>query len=50
MHNLTGVSFMPFVGEKYHNSRYGVRVLVPGESHYGADEDWSPDFTQKVVE
>lgn len=50
MHNLTGVNFMPFVGEKYHNSRYGVRVLVLGESHYGAGEDCSPDFTQKVVE
>ncbi|MCX9070647.1 hypothetical protein [Citrobacter portucalensis] len=50
MQNLTGVNFMPFVGEKYHNSRYGVRVLVLGESHYGADEDCSPDFTQKVVE
>lgn len=49
MHNLTGVNFLPFVGEKYHNSRYGVRLLVLGESHYGVDADSGPDFTQKVI-
>lgn len=47
---LPGVKFLPFVGEHYHNSRYGVRVLVLGESHYGATEDSGPDFTQKVVQ
>lgn len=47
--NLPGVKFLPFVGEKYHNSRYGVRVLVLGESHYGMTEDSGPGFTQKII-
>ena len=49
MHNLNGVNFLPFVGEKYYNSRYGVRVLVLGESHYGSEEDNCADFTQRVI-
>lgn len=43
------VNFHPFVGEKYFDSRYGVRVLVLGESHYGHPEDMAHDFTQHVV-
>lgn len=46
------VKFHPFVGEKYHDSRYGLRVLVLGESHYNPIgwEEYSPDFTQRVVD
>ncbi|WP_370621706.1 hypothetical protein NMD10_27700 (plasmid) [Citrobacter portucalensis] len=43
------VKFLPWVGERYHSSRYGVRVLVLGESHYGVQEDYTPDFTRDVV-
>lgn len=49
MHNLKSVNFLPFVGEKYYTSRYGVRVLVLGESHYGSEEDNCADFTQRVI-
>lgn len=47
--DLPGVKFHPFVGEKYHNSRYGVRLLVLGESHYGTEEDYGIDLTQKII-
>ena len=38
MEKLNGVGFRPWIGERYgRQSRFGVRVLVLGESHY----DWS---------
>lgn len=40
---------MPFVGEKYRNSRYGVRIMVLGESHYSYEEYTGANFTQKVI-
>ena len=43
------VKFLPYIGENYANSRYGVRVLVLGESHYGTEDDYAPDFTQNVI-
>lgn len=46
---MTDIYFKPFIGEKYHNSHHGVRLLVLGESHYGDIEDLSPDYTQHVV-
>lgn len=46
---MNNVKFLPYVGEKYARSRYGVRVLVLGESHYGHEDDYAPDFTQNVV-
>lgn len=42
-------NFKPFIGENYYNSKYGVRVLVLGESHYGDIGDESEDYTQMVV-
>ncbi|MDE0508015.1 MAG: hypothetical protein OXI17_05195 [Gammaproteobacteria bacterium] len=37
MEKLNGVGFRPWIGERYgRQSRFGVRVLVLGESHY----DW----------
>ncbi|WP_017346110.1 hypothetical protein [Pantoea sp. A4] len=42
-------NFKPFVGKDYFQSKYGVRVLVLGESHYGDDGDESEDYTQMVV-
>lgn len=44
-----GVKFHPFVGEKYRNSHYGVRLLVLGESHYGDGDDTAANFTQNVI-
>ncbi|HGW0964709.1 TPA: hypothetical protein ACNPTZ_005348 [Escherichia coli] len=43
------MKFQPWVGDHYHSSRYGVRVMVLGESHYGEPEDYAPDFTQHVI-
>ena len=44
-----GINFRPFVGSKYAGSRYGVRVLVLGESHYADEHDVGHDYTQYVV-
>lgn len=46
---MNTINFLPFVGDKYRDSRYGVRLLVLGESHYGGEEDDAPDFTQMVI-
>lgn len=46
----SSINFRPFVGSKYANSRYGVRVLVLGESHYADESDVGNDYTQHVVE
>lgn len=46
---MNNVKFLPWVGEHYEASRYGVRVLVLGESHYGTEDDFGPGFTQKVI-
>ncbi|WP_227317056.1 hypothetical protein [Cedecea davisae] len=46
---MKGVKFHPYVGDKYYDSHYGVRVMVLGESHYGDRQDMAPDFTQYVV-
>lgn len=45
------VTFHPWVGRCYgRNSRFGVRLLVLGESHYDEYLEFSgPDFTQNVV-
>lgn len=45
----SSVKFQPWVGDHYHSSRYGVRVMVLGESHYGEPEDYAPDFIQHVI-
>ncbi|HBL7242153.1 TPA: hypothetical protein ACGFAK_004573 [Serratia marcescens] len=46
---MSSVKFLPFVGGRYYSSRYGVRVLVLGESYCGDAEDNAPDFTQSVI-
>ncbi|WP_312731617.1 hypothetical protein [Atlantibacter hermannii] len=46
---MKNVIFQPYIGDKYYDSRYGVRVLVLGESHYGDKQDSASDFTQHVV-
>ena len=41
--------FLPFIGRKYNNSIYGVRVMILGLSHYGDYEDQYPEFTRDVI-
>ena len=51
MYEFPGVTFHPWVGEHYgRESRFGVRLLLLGESHYKDDAEF-PDcgFTQTVV-
>ena len=46
-----GVGFHPWIGERYcANDRFGVRVLVLGESHYGQEGNETSDETKGVVE
>ena len=51
MHEFPGVAFHPWVGAHYgRESRFGVRLLVLGESHYDEDPEFSDSgFTQDVV-
>lgn len=46
---MKSVTFQPYVGDKYYDSHYGVRVMVLGESHYGDSLDSASNFTQNVV-
>ncbi|ELI8386426.1 hypothetical protein ACA503_001243 [Yersinia enterocolitica] len=46
---MKGINFPPFVGDKYYDSCYGIRVMVLGESHYGDGSDSVCNFTQYVV-
>ncbi len=45
---MESLSFLPWVGDKYHHSRFGVKVLVLWASHY-AEGPVSREFTQQVV-
>ena len=48
--SLDAVKFRPWVGEHYgRTSRFGLRVLVLGESHYGKPEQDGLGYTQRVV-
>jgi len=47
---MTKIRFEPYVGERYNNSGYGIRLLVVGESHYDDDSSAGSDFTSYVVE
>lgn len=51
MHEFPGVTFHPWVGAHYgRENRFGVRLLVLGESHYHEDPEFSDcRFTQEVV-
>lgn len=44
------IAFKPWIGSKYgKNSRFGRKLLVLGESHYGDPDTINPDFTIDVV-
>lgn len=44
------VIFQPWIGDFYRTkNRFGVRVLVLGESHYGDEADTRPTVTTEVV-
>ena len=51
MCEFPGVTFHPWVGKQYgRESRFGIRLLVLGESHYGVDDDNDvASFTERVV-
>jgi hypothetical protein len=43
--------FQPWVGEHYYtDNRFGHRILILGESHYGDDSEATSDFTSRVVQ
>lgn len=44
-----GVRFLPWVGDRYDKSRFGVRLLVLGESHYGGQHS-DQNTTREVIE
>ncbi|EJL6763076.1 hypothetical protein NMS83_003770 [Vibrio cholerae] len=45
------ILFQPWVGNRYWEAnRFGARVLVLGESHYGSGEEANPNFTKDVVQ
>jgi len=47
---MNSVTFKPWIGSKYAtNNMFGKRVLVLGESHYGAPEDRVPEMTVNAV-
>lgn len=39
--------FLPFVGSSYYSNAFGKRIMVLGDSHYGAE--FSPDITKDVL-
>lgn len=42
--------FEPWIGSRYlGNNRFGLRVLVLGESHYGETSKFHPGFTTEIV-
>ena len=48
--SFNGVGFYPWIGERYDgDNRFGVRVLVLGESHYGEKGTEVPTYTRGVV-
>lgn len=47
---MSEINFKPWVGSNYYNSRFGIKVLILGESHYADPEDEvGEDWTQYVV-
>ena len=49
--SLKGVGFPPWIGKHYcTENRFGVRVMVLGESHYGAEGTEKPTETEGVVQ
>ncbi|WGZ95542.1 MAG: hypothetical protein QJT81_06015 [Candidatus Thiothrix putei] len=51
--NMKNLTFHPWVGKVYHNGGifHGRKILILGESHYGADDDEETvEYTQNVVD
>ena len=47
---MSNVIFEPWIGSKYNSeNRFGVRVLVLGESHYGDESETRSTITSEVV-
>lgn len=47
---IPGVTFQPWVGLHYgRNSRFGLGLLVLGESHYGSKEEECSTYTSRIV-
>lgn len=45
-----GVTLYPWIGKNYgRGSRFGVKLLVLGEAHYGSSEEMTPEFTRDVI-
>jgi hypothetical protein len=44
------VTFRPWIGKDYgEHSRFGIPLLIMGDSHYGGDSDFYTGFTTKVT-
>ncbi|WCP83299.1 hypothetical protein PQE20_17930 [Vibrio harveyi] len=46
---MTNIKFKPWIGSNYATNRFGARILILGESHYGSQEDEYEDYTIDVV-
>lgn len=46
---MSEVKFLPYVGSKYESSRWGRRVMVLGECHYGSLGEERAEFTRDVM-
>ncbi|HHE1196304.1 TPA: hypothetical protein ACN337_003349 [Vibrio parahaemolyticus] len=46
---MESIVFKPWVGNNYVTNKFGARILILGESHYGSPEDVYEDFTIDVV-
>lgn len=47
---MPSIVFEPWIGSKYtKDNRFGIRVLVLGESHYGDESNTRSTFTTEVV-
>ena len=46
---MGNIVFKPWVGSNYTTNKFGARILVLGESHYGSPEDEYEDYTIDVV-
>ena len=45
------VNFLPWVGEYYgDNSRFGLSLLILGESHYGNENELDREFTRRLTQ
>lgn len=47
---MSGIIFEPWIGSRYaDDNRFGVRLLVLGESHYGPEQETRSTITSEVV-